>query len=83
MRNPETQVQTGPHAGQQPQLLPMFLRPRDAAAFLGVTPATLYRWARKNPDFPKPVKLGATASAWRRDELVQWGNMQSDQSRAS
>ena len=81
MRNSETQTQTSP--GQQPQLLPMFLRVKDAAAFLGITPATLYRWARTKRDFPKPVKLSENASAWRRDELVEWGLRRSEQHRAS
>ena len=84
MRNiDETQTQADPRAGQPPQLMPMFLRPRHAAAFLDVTAATLYRWAKKDSSFPQPVKLGENASAWRRDELVEWGNTRSDQRRAS
>ena len=83
MRINETQPHTGPQSGLQPQLMPMFLRAKDAAAFMGITTATLYRWARTKADFPKPVKLGENASAWRRDELVEWGNMRSDQRRAT
>jgi prophage regulatory protein len=31
---------------------------------LPVSAATVWRWARNNPDFPKPFKLGASVTAW-------------------
>ncbi len=47
------------------------LRPKDAAAYLGVVPSTLYRWAAAT-DFPKPIKLGKQASGWRKADLDEW-----------
>ncbi|MEX3961663.1 helix-turn-helix transcriptional regulator [Paraburkholderia sp. EG286B] len=44
------------------------VRPRAAAAFLGVSIATLYRWAREGQIAP-PIKLGERTSGWRRSYL--------------
>jgi predicted DNA-binding transcriptional regulator AlpA len=31
---------------------------------LPVSPATIWRWTRDNPLFPKPFKLGASTTVW-------------------
>lgn len=38
----------------------------------GLSKTTVYEYSRNDPDFPKPVKLGATCTAWRSDELAAW-----------
>lgn len=49
------------------------LRPAQAAAFLGCSQASLYRWASTRPDFPQPTKIpGIRATCWWSDELRQW-----------
>ena len=48
--------------------LDSILRPRDAAAYLGIARPTLYRWAHDGA-LPAPIKLGARASGWRRSVL--------------
>lgn len=35
------------------------LRPADAAAYLGIGLSTLWVWAKRDANFPKPTKLGA------------------------
>jgi predicted DNA-binding transcriptional regulator AlpA len=49
------------------------LRPAQAAAFLGCSQASLYRWASTRPDFPQPTKIpGIRATCWWSDELARW-----------
>lgn len=45
------------------------LRPVKAAEKLGVSQATVWRWARTKPGFPKPIKLGPHVTVWRESEL--------------
>ncbi len=47
------------------------LRPKEAAEYLSVSRTTLYRWAATT-NFPKPIKLGAHASGWRKADLDAW-----------
>ena len=37
------------------------IRPQAAAEFLGISPATLWRWAKERRDFPKARKLSSRA----------------------
>jgi predicted DNA-binding transcriptional regulator AlpA len=48
------------------------LRPAQAAIALGVSPATLWRWLKERPDFPRPRKLGPRATVWIAAELEEW-----------
>ncbi|WP_346139333.1 AlpA family phage regulatory protein, partial [Saccharopolyspora erythraea] len=43
----------------------------QAAALLGVTRATLYRYASTYDDFPEPVKIGRTV-LYQPNELTAW-----------
>ena len=36
---------------------------------LPVSAATIWRWVRDNPDFPKPFKLGPSVTAWYGDDI--------------
>ncbi len=47
------------------------LRPRQAAARVGLSIASLYRLARQKR-FPQPVRIGLRASGWRESELLRW-----------
>ncbi len=48
------------------------LRPREAAAALGVSLATLLRTQKRDPSFPRPFRIGAQAIAFDADELRAW-----------
>lgn len=48
------------------------LRPKQAAALLGIGTATLWRWAKDRPDFPQPVRLSARCTVFPADELDAW-----------
>jgi prophage regulatory protein len=45
------------------------LRPAQAAAKLGVSTPTLWRYARTNPHFPRPRKLSARVTIFDEQEL--------------
>ena len=47
------------------------LRPADAARMLSVSKCTLWRWT-KEPDFPKPFRLGSHSIGYDEAELVKW-----------
>lgn len=51
-----------------------FLRMEQICAPHGIIPvalSTLYLWMQQGK-FPRPVKLGDNAAAWRRDEIEAW-----------
>ncbi|MGE0623179.1 MAG: helix-turn-helix transcriptional regulator [Pseudomonadales bacterium] len=48
-----------------------FLRLPAVVEITGVSPATIYRWARQGY-FPRPVRLGPRLSAWPADEVRAW-----------
>ena len=48
------------------------MRPAEVCERLGIHKTTLHRWRDTNPDFPKPVRIGARAIAYRTEELEQW-----------
>ena len=52
------------------------LRPAQAAAFLGIGRATLWRWSRDRPDFPKPRRLSARCTVFDQAELTAWRDLQ-------
>ena len=51
---------------------PAWLRPAQAAAYLGFSRATLYRKLKDDPTFPRPYRLGEACSVLNRDALDQW-----------
>ena len=48
------------------------LRPTQAAELLGVGRATVFRWMKMRPDFPKPRNLSSRCTVFDMDELIQW-----------
>ena len=53
-----------------------YLRPNDAAKYLSISRATLYRWMRINPDFPKSIKLGDRTAVWSIEDLANFVKLQ-------
>jgi len=47
------------------------VRKREVCEMLGVSPATLWRWTRRQ-DFPAPVKLGPNTVGWLVSEINDW-----------
>jgi predicted DNA-binding transcriptional regulator AlpA len=52
------------------------LRPNQAAEFLGIAPATLWRWLNERPDFPRSRKIGPRTTVFDLAELAQWRDAQ-------
>jgi len=51
-------------------------RPKQAAEFLGIGAATLWRWAKERADFPKPRRLSKRCTVFDAGELVAWRDSQ-------
>lgn len=47
------------------------LRPNEVASLLQVHRTTLWRWIQKGT-FPKPIKIGSHAVAFRQSEVEDW-----------
>ena len=52
-----------------------YVRPRQAAEILSVSPATFWRYTRR-PDFPAGVKLSRGTTGYVRAEIVAWARRQ-------
>ncbi|WP_419927210.1 helix-turn-helix transcriptional regulator [Candidatus Poriferisocius sp.] len=53
---------------------PQVIRPAEAAVWLGISQATLWRWARGHghSDFPRPLRLSPGVTVWRIADLEAW-----------
>lgn len=49
-----------------------YLSVMDVARRYSVHRLTPWRWLKTDPTFPKPVKLGAMTTRWRRSDLDAW-----------
>jgi len=56
-----------------------YSRPTATARYLGISLATLWRWAKERPDFPKPRKHGPRCTVWDLTELDAWLDAQQKQ----
>ncbi|MEW8028723.1 MAG: AlpA family phage regulatory protein [Candidatus Thiodiazotropha endolucinida] len=50
-------------------MLQRILRGRSLLSYLGCSNATFYRHFRNDPEFPKPVRLGAGMNGYLKDEV--------------
>ena len=48
------------------------VRKPEAARITGLSATTLWRLSRKDPTFPKPVRLTPQATGWFESELRLW-----------
>ena len=62
-------LRQSPPAGDLPVV---FLRLRAVIRVTGLSRSTLYRLIA-NKQFPRPVRLGPRAVAWRRTDVEAWG----------
>jgi len=53
-------------------MTPLALRPAQAAEQLGVSPATLWRWCKEIPSFPRPRKLTSKVTVFDSEEIRDW-----------
>ena len=48
------------------------IRAKQAAAFLGVSPATFYQYLKQQPGFPVPIRMGPKCVFFEKSELQAW-----------
>lgn len=48
------------------------LRPKEAAAMLGIGVATLWRWQKEKPGFPQSIRLSARCTVFSEKDLLNW-----------
>lgn len=49
-----------------------FYRLPKMRELLGLSNTTIWELSRRDPNFPKPVKLTRQCTAWRADEVKAW-----------
>lgn len=56
-------------------------RPKQAAALLGIGPATLWRWIKDKKDegFPQPMRLSPRCTVLDGAELIAWRDAQGEE----
>jgi prophage regulatory protein len=52
---------------------PYFYRINELHHLLGVGRSTIWSWV-KTGQFPKPIKLSASVTAWRAEDVSEWMN---------
>lgn len=57
------------------------LRRKQVEARTGLARSTIYDRLRNDPEFPKPVSIGARAVGWIESEIQQWLDSQIAKSR--
>lgn len=51
------------------------LRVKEVAEIFGVTPPTVWRWARRD-DFPPAIRMSSRVTCWNLGELLAWRDAQ-------
>jgi prophage regulatory protein len=62
---------TGAHRARVAHMQPKLLRRVDVEALTGLSRTSLYRFML-NGAFPRPVRLGSRAVAWRAEDVSAW-----------
>ena len=70
----DTRAASGParHSPAVGEIAVVFLRLRAVIRVTGLSRSTLYRLIA-DEQFPRPVRLGPRAVAWRRTDIEAWG----------
>lgn len=50
----------------------IYFQDAEVAHRYGVSRASIWRWVKSDPTFPKPVQLSAGCSRWRLSDLDAW-----------
>lgn len=45
---------------------------KQLAAHLSVSRVTIWRWTKRDPDFPQPARLGPGCTRWRMADIELW-----------
>ena len=47
----------------------IYISKKEVARILNISPSSVTRWSKENPDFPKPFLLGPNKVVWDETEL--------------
>lgn len=53
-------------------ITPAVLRPTEAARYIGMSLPSFWRFAKNDPTFPRPFRLGEKSAAVMRADLDDW-----------
>ena len=70
--NARTPIGSGLRRPMEDNVAVMFLRVQSVIHITGLSRSTLYRLIA-DESFPRPVRLGPRAVAWRRSDIDAWG----------
>lgn len=59
-----------------------YLQDTEVADRYGTSRATVWRWTKTDPSFPKPVKLSPGCTRWPEDGLEAWERAKVEKSAA-
>ena len=54
----------------------VFISKKEVARILNISPSSVTRWSKKNPNFPKPFLLGPNKVVWDLREIEGYINEQ-------
>ena len=74
--NARVPIGSGLHRPMEDNVAVMFLRVQAVIHIIGLSRSTLYRLIA-DESFPRPVRLGPRAVAWRRSDIDAWGEARS------
>jgi predicted DNA-binding transcriptional regulator AlpA len=63
---------SSPDAQQPDRSKSLKVRPEVASALFGISKATLLRWEKERPDFPKPSRPTPRVTLYDRDKLIAY-----------
>lgn len=50
----------------------------EIAVYFGCSKYTIHVWMKRNPRFPRPLRLGGKTLRWRRQVIQDWALAQED-----
>ncbi len=54
----------------------IYISKKEVARILNISPSSVTRWSKENPDFPKPFLLGPNKVVWDLREIEHYINEQ-------
>jgi prophage regulatory protein len=72
-KKPETVTIPRGYLGPDDQIIQM-LSDVQVASLLGIGRATVWRWLKDDPDFPKPIKFRDTTTRWFLNDIIEYIN---------
>ena len=52
----------------------IYISKKEVARILNISPSSVTRWSKENPDFPKPFLLGPNKVVWDLREIEHYIN---------